>query len=142
MTRITPVLSSACALFAILVSSTAVEAQRGGGGGRGGPGAAAQIPQFVTAALEHHEDVGLDTGAVEALRELKVEVDEAFEPFQKRLEAARGSGDRSGMRELFEEMGGVMAPFAERFNALVTEEQRAELRQYVPQRGRRGGGGF
>ena len=44
------------------------------------------------------------------------------------------------MMELMEEVAGVMAPFQKEFNALVTEEQRTALRQYMPRRGRRGGG--
>ena len=144
MKRTTPIQAGVFTLLALLLASMPVEAQRGGG--RGGPGAAAQLPQLITAAVEHSEDVGIDAGTLESLEALKSEVDEAFAPFQERLQAARGGGGGgggggrgAGMRELFTEIGEALAPFQVRFDALVTEAQRAALRQYVPRR-RRGGG--
>lgn len=140
MNRTKRMFSSLITLLVLLVVGMPVEAQGGGGRGRGGgPGMAAQLPRLLAAAIEHKSEIGLDETTVAALEELQPQVTEAFAPYEERLQAARGSGDRGGMREMMAEIGEAMAPFVESFNALVTEEQRGALREYMPRR-RRGGG--
>ncbi|UCC24728.1 MAG: hypothetical protein JSU98_13475 [Gemmatimonadales bacterium] len=130
--------------------------------GRGGGPPAAGVERNVDAALARAEALGLDDATIQALREMRTELQALDDDFRGRVREFRQQARdrdvearearRAEMRARQEEARGLrqerseaLAPFQERYETLLSTEVRAELRQSVrrdqrPRAGRRPAG--
>lgn len=117
---------------------------RNGGRGPGGGFRAALNP--VAYLIENGEKLSLTEQQTSALRTLADSLDAESAPDREKLEAARGSGDRSQFEGLRSVMEGIRArndAYVEKAKGLLTEEQipvAEELLQEIAPRGRGRGG--